>query len=902
MKSLGSNEYSTHIQTTQRSWTPLLILLASLTLAACDSVPTEQTVDTGNSNPVLSYNGPACGTGAADPADVCAFKVEFWDKMATTQCDNCHDSATGNQSPFFLESTNVNIAYQQALGVVNRSDAAASTIISKISAGHNCGDTSACTALATIVEGYLNNWFNGGTSGGGGVTNEIVLEAPTIKDAGSSKTLPAAPGTFATTVWPLLAANCSNCHREAAPIPQAPFFAETDGDAGTSDDIDAAYAAILTSQKINLDSPADSRLVVRLRQEFHNCWDPKGTGSTNCADSADAMEAAITAFAASVPLSTVDASWVISKAMTLPDGQIASGGTRDDSSTIALYEFKAGAGSDTIYDTSGVEPALNLSLYGTEDIDYSWVGGWGIEFKTSAGKAQGTTAASKKLRDRIVASGEYSIEAWVVPANVAQGDANDPSRIISYSAGDTERNFTLGQAEYRYVALNRSSESDANGELALITDDNDEDLQASQQHVVLTYDPVNGRKIYVNGVDVSLDDNAGAGSMDPVTPGSLANWDNTFAFILGNEASNGSPWAGKLRLVAIHNRAMTQPQITQNFEAGVGEKFFVLFSVSEQIGDPNCIVSGEHQCFVYFVVSQFDNYSYLFNAPTFISLNPAFTPGDTVVKGMRIGLNGKEPAVGQAYTRLDTTINSTDYSSTGQELSPIGTVIALEKGADSDEFFLSFEQLGSNTNVRTAEVCGVTKTCTTTPVDGDPASDIGLRTFDEINATMAAITGIATTTPAVQSTFERIKQQLPTKEDINTFLSAHEIAISQLAIEYCSALVDDTTARTAYFPGFTFPADANAVSDADWSNLVITPLMNRVQGLNLLTQPDTANASAELLQLINNPADVRTDNGTTDGEPDGLAKCNGGCPAGRTELVVKATCAAALGSAVTLVQ
>ena len=335
MKSLGSNEYSTHIQTAQRNWTPLLILLASLALAACDSVPTEQTPNTGNGNPVLSYNGPACGTGAADPADVCAFKVEFWDKMASTQCDNCHDSATGNQSPFFLESTNVNIAYQQALGVVNRTDAAASTIISKISAGHNCGDTSACTALATIVEGYLNNWFNGGTSGGGGLTNEIVLEAPTIKDAGASKTLPPAPGAFATTVWPLLAANCSNCHREAAPIPQAPFFAETDGDAGTSDDIDAAYAAILTSQKINLDSPADSRLVVRLRQEFHNCWDPNATGSTDCAASADAMETAITNFAASVPLSAVDPSWVISKAMTLPDGQIASGGTRDDSSTIA---------------------------------------------------------------------------------------------------------------------------------------------------------------------------------------------------------------------------------------------------------------------------------------------------------------------------------------------------------------------------------------------------------------------------------------------------------------------------------------------------------------------------------------------------------------------------------------
>jgi hypothetical protein len=915
MNSRGNNEFSTHIQANQHRWAPLLILLAGLGLTACDSVPTEQTPNTGDSNPVLSYTGPACGSTTSDPttaADACNFKVEFWDKMASTQCDNCHDSATGNQSPFFLESTDVNVAYQQALGVVNRSDAGASTIISKINAGHNCGDPSACTALATIVEGYLNNWFNGGASTGGGASNEIVLEAPTIKDAGASKTLPSAPGTFASTVWPLLAANCSNCHREAAPIPQAPFFAETDGDAGTTDDIDAAYAAILTSQKINLDNPADSRLVVRLRQEFHNCWDPDSTGSTDCAASADAMEAAITAFADSVPLSAVDPSWVISKAMALHDGQIASGGARDDSSTIALYEFKAGTGSDTVYDTSGVEPTLNLNLYGTEDIDYSWVGGWGIEFKTANGKAQGTTAASKKLRDRIVASGEYSIEAWVVPANVAQGDANDPSRIISYSAGDMERNFTLGQAEYRYVALNRSSQSDANGEEALITDDMDEDLQASQQHVVLTYDPINGRKIYVNGVDVSTVGND-AGSTDPVTPGSLANWDDTFALIFGNEASNGSPWAGKLRLVAIHNRAMTPAQVTQNFDAGVGEKFFVLFSVSEQMGDPACIVDGVDQCFVYFVVSQFDNYSYLFDAPTFVSLNPAFTPSDTVLKGMRIGLNGKEPAVGQAYTHIDTTINSTDYdSSSGQQLSRIGTIIALEKGADSDEFFLTFEQLGSNSNVRTAEVCGVTKTCTTTPVDGDPASDIGLRSFEEIYASMAAMTGVdpyLAQFSAVKDTYyddtlqKGVKQQMPTVENINGFLAAHQMAVAQLAIQFCDALVEDSTLRGNFFGSFSFDqnvATAFGSGDSSQKNQIVNALYDKMMGypdagsVTLSDMPTRAEVKAELIGPAATNANNLFDRLT--------ASCPTGCDASRTRAVVKAMCTSTLGSAAMLLQ
>lgn len=868
----------------------LLVLLAGLALAACDNVPTETTPELSGANRVAEYTGPACGAGFSDAvsaADACAFKVEVWDKMPSiSQCDNCHDSQTGSQSPFFMESGDVNRAYNEALSIVNSTDLASSRLLTKISGGHNCGDAGACAALATIVGGYLNNWFNGSNMRGG-VSNEIVLEAPVSKDAGASKSFPDAPTGF-IGVHDLLTANCAGCHTESSATPQSPFFAEND--------IDAAYDAIVISQKINLDNPASSRLVTRLRQEFHNCWDPDNTGSTDCARSAEVMEAAIVAFADGIALSSVDANWVLSKALSLPDGQVASGGARDDSSTIALYEFKAGESSTTVFDTSGVEPSLNLDLYGKKGIDYRWVGGWGIEFVTADGKAQGTTQLSKKLRDRIVATGEYSVEAWAVPANVTQGD-DGAARIISYSAGASERNFTLGQVEYRYEAMNRSTNSDANGEPSLITDDVDEDLQATQQHVVLTYDPVNGRRIYVNGVDVATIGND-AGSTDSVTPGGLSGWDDSFAFILGNEASNNRPWAGKLRLVAIHNRAMTQAQISQNFEAGVGEKLFLLFGLGDLPGVPP-------QSYIMFTVSQFDSYSYLFDQPTFVNLDSGATAPatDLVVKGMRIGLNGDEPAVGQAYSKLDTTIANTSYNTAGQVLSDHGTIIELKKGPEADEFFLTFEQFGSNTHVRTVDVCGINLTCTTNPQDGDPMSDVGLRTFDEINATMATLTGVNANNSNVKTVFTTIRQQLPTTEDINTFLSAHEIGAAQLAIEYCNALVDDAAARTGFFPDFDFNADANGISDADWNNRVIQPLISRFMGAGLSTQPDTATVQTELLTLITNPADVRLDNsGSTDGIPDGLAKCGGACSAGRTELVVKSACAALLGSAVSLVQ
>src|SRR5262249_32207250 len=151
--------------------------------------------------------------------------------------------------------------------------------------------------------------------------------------------------------------------------------------------------------------------------------------------------------------------------------------------------FKTGSGT-VAYDTSGVEPALNLTLSSND----MWVGGWGINVKMGQ-KAQGSTTASKKLADQIKSSGEFTIEAWMANANVVQEDAY----AVTYSAGTMARNFTLSQKAYQYEAMVRTSKNDGNGKPSLLTLDKDRDAQAALQHVVLTYDPVNGRKLYVNG-------------------------------------------------------------------------------------------------------------------------------------------------------------------------------------------------------------------------------------------------------------------------------------------------------------------------------------------------------------------------------------------------------------------
>ncbi len=808
-----------------------LVMLVSLAGCGGGAETAQNPLTTAAAQP-SSYTGPPPAT-----ADIQAFKINVWDNVkADNRCGSCHKA--GGQMPNFARMDDVNLAYQQALTVVNLASPADSRIVTKVAGGHNCwlADNGSCGAILTR---WISDWASVTQSGGG---KQIHLTAPPLKDPGSSKSFPAvAPAQF-VGVHNILKANCSGCHQSQSATQQQPFFA--------SDDIDEAYAA--AQVKMNLDNPSLSRFVVRLRSEFHNCWVPPAGSNPDCAANATAMQAAIQALSNAIPLTSVDPTLFLSKALTMYDGTVASGGNRFDTNVIALYEFKTGTGN-IAYDTSGVEPALNLTISGA---DTSWVGGWGIQI--NSGKAQGSTAASKKLHDLITATGEYSIEGWVVPANVSQEQAH----IIGYSGGTNARNFTLGQTMYNYDAFGRSSGTNANGSPALSTADADEDLQASLQHVVVTFNPVTGRRIYVNGEFTG--DTEGSG-------GTLGDWDDTFAFVLGNEVSSNRQWQGTLRMVAIHNRALTAAQIKQNFEAGVGQKYFLLFSVSHLVNVP--------QSYIMFEVSQYDSHAYLFNTPKFISLDPNAMPGNIPLRGMRIGLNGSEPVTGQAYRNLDTAITDSLYSSiAGQALSNIGTIIGLEKGPQFDEFFLCFDQLGSNSKVCSTDPIAIQPAS----VDKDRPADIGIRIFEDINATMAKTTTVSPNQPDVKSTYLTLKQQLPTVENFDGFLASNQTGIAQLAIQYCDALVGDTSLRASYFPGFNFASNLSSTVDRD---LVIDPLIVRIMGNGLTSQPAVAAVRTEMRSLM------------------GTLCTNSACGVGdRTETVVKATCAALLGSAVMVIQ
>ncbi|PCM45482.1 LamG domain-containing protein [Marinobacter sp. ANT_B65] len=813
------------------------LALSTLLLSACGGESTEPLPNTASNSGAANYTGPAAAS-----EDVQNFKLSVWDNLVQdNRCGSCH--GTGGQSPTFVDSQNINTAYAQANTIVNLSDPSQSLMVTKVAGGHNCWTTSE-SACADILTTYISNWA-GGTSNS---AKTIELNAPAIKDPGNTVSLPADSTDFSNTVYPVLQDFCSDCHGDSG---QTPYIA--------SSNVETAYEQ--SKSRINLNTPANSRLVVRLAFDAHNCW------SADCANDAALMETKILELSALQELQPVDPNLVTSKALVLDsDGLLANSGGRFEENIIALYEFKAGEGQ-TAFDTSGVSPALNLTLSGNVD----WVGGWGIDMgppvqtdqggTVPAGKAQGSTADSSKLHTLLTGTGEYAIEAWVAPGNITQEDA----RIVTYSGSATTRNMTLSQSLQRYEVLHRSTTSDENTPFA--TQDGDKLLQATLQHVVINYSPGTGRQIFVNGQP--------SGDIDPDDPGLLSEWDDTFALVLGNETDGNSAWQGVIRLVAIHNRALTPEQVQANFEVGVGQKFFLLFSVSDLV--------DLDESYIVFEVSQFDSFSYRFTSPFFISLDETVEPSSIPLQGMRLGINGKEAAVGQAWANLDVVLDSEFYEpGTGQPLSRLGTIIALENGPETDEFFLTFDRLGSTTYSRTEP----TLPSVESPPDLPASSDIGLKTFDEINESMARMTGIAKTQPAVLNTFNTVKQQLPTVENIGGFLSSHQMAVTQMAIQYCDALISDGAARAAFFPGFDFSAAVGSAFDHEGKSLITDRLLERFVGENLATQPAALEIETELSSLI-----------------DKLSQCGtGGCSNDRTETIVKASCAAVLGSATTLVQ
>jgi len=642
-----------------------------------------------------------------------------------------------------------------------------------------CGDYSGSSTDTSIL---ANNSLGGGLPQGLSVTEQVT--------------------SFETTVYPILRANCVNCHGGSGP--GAPQIAHPDSA--------TAWSATVDNQKVNFSDPASSRLVRRLAADSHFCW------TADCASDAAVMLAEIVAWqlaieAAGGTTGGVDVSGLTSETRQVSDGVEELGTDRFDTDIIARWDFKELTGL-VAFDTSGVPPLMDLDLEGT-----SLMSSYGIDL--TGGRAIASVASSRKLYDRIAAqsggSQSYSFEMWIANANTTQ---DGPARIMTYSRSTGSRNFMLGQELYQFIIRNRSftAESNNNGSPDMETYDVDQDAQSTLQHVVVTYDQLAGRRIYVDGV-FTLD-------VDPISAGRLWNWDPSHQLVLGNEVSNNRPWLGQIRFAAIFDRPLSPAAILQNFEAGIGKRLTLAFDVSQWTGGNSSIE---------FAVTELDGYSYLFCQPTFVS-----DTGSAIrVQNLRVSLNGIVPVSGQGFTNMNALVTS-GRQLLSRQCSIVGGLV----DPNTDVFQLVFEQLG----IFQDPVAGTNPPPPGAEDFGDPVPTLGIRNFARVNASMAQVSGVDPQTTAVDATFDELTQQLPSGSDLRAFVSANQVGVSKLGIEYCDELVGDNNPanqvlRDQFFVGaagfgwdqvpavaFAIPADVDLVTDPLLDDMMGAGLRGNVMG------------------------------------------------------------------------
>ncbi len=135
-------------------------------------------------------------------------------------------------------------------------------------------------------------------------------------------------------------------------------------------------------------------------------------------------------------------------------------------------------------------------------------------------------------------------------------------------------------------------------------------------------------------------------------------------------------------------------------------------------------------------------------------------------------------------------------------LSNIGTVIGLQTGPLTDQFFLTFDKLGSQTNVVVEAI----------PADAGARAGAGGRRHrrahlraDQLDP-VGAHRACRPPTRTSVATYLAVQQQLPPIPTLEGFSSANQVGVAQLAIQYCNEMVNTPAYLAQMLPGVTLSA------------------------------------------------------------------------------------------------
>ncbi|MFP4029779.1 MAG: LamG-like jellyroll fold domain-containing protein [Candidatus Brocadiia bacterium] len=222
---------------------------------------------------------------------------------------------------------------------------------------------------------------------------------------------------------------------------------------------------------------------------------------------------------------------------------------------IAYYPFTEGQGP-VAFDRSGCGEPLNLELLGRAE----WLSGQnGVSVGGESGylKSQG---AARKLHDRITETGRFTVETWVKAQEAMQGG---PARIVSYSANERKRNFTVGHGQSLWKEDNNNLafrlRTTGKGDEKGLPQINVENIFGEQvKHLVVIFDGAKIR-IYVDGQKVA----------SKARKGELSNWDDSYSVAVGNEFNaSDRGWAGEIYGLSFYDRDLAESEVLEHYESG----------------------------------------------------------------------------------------------------------------------------------------------------------------------------------------------------------------------------------------------------------------------------------------------------------------------------------------------
>lgn len=219
--------------------------------------------------------------------------------------------------------------------------------------------------------------------------------------------------------------------------------------------------------------------------------------------------------------------------------------TRDG--LLALYLFNEGKGQ-IVHDRSGIKPDLNLQIKDPDKV--LWLKN-GVHFADSTMIVSDGNA--DKIFSKLKNAQGLSIEIWFSPDNLSQ---TGPARIVSMSADPVQRNFTIGQSGNDLAIRLRTSKTDANGIPEL--DTKEHVLSENKTHILTTYDG-NVKKLYINGK---------LHSESQELAGDFNTWGN-YPLVIGNELTGDRTWLGKVYMVAIYGKPLSDEEAIRNYQAGI---------------------------------------------------------------------------------------------------------------------------------------------------------------------------------------------------------------------------------------------------------------------------------------------------------------------------------------------